>query len=255
MKILLATILLLSSLSAFCKQDGEFLRLEQADFPVNSTMLEEMNLTNTSYYSVGLLSTEDLKKIELKSFVELDFLNLTELSKQSYVVSKHAYLVNRAADLWSCALLDNVKYVRSLISPDTHRTDIMKFHVKSKKKFDVVFTGDLKDCTAGLSAEFERKFALLKSLDTEVTLDFHGAFAKQESNFNKGATKTWSLTKIYRMPTAKKEKTLVITYEVKAIPERNMLKNIVISEQINRMDETEAANAKFELENNSGRMD
>lgn len=236
---------------------GQFIRQTESDYAVTPEMIKEMADIGTSFYSVNLMTKEELMKPERAAFVELDYMGQYKLENNHYLVSKHVYMLNRTADFFSCGLLGNIKYVRALEKESVTRTGDMTYLMKGDKfmvykyQFDLNWFADLPDCQNIASSgtqEMNEDLEKLKAMDPAVDLPLHGAYLKDKPNFTKFLTSGWIFAKIHRVPHVDGEKTLLITYEVTAMPSQFAIKNIVENGHIQVMELEEKANSEFKPE-------
>jgi len=249
-KLALLTLSLLSfSALAQAKKKG-FIRLSESNFPVTKDMVQAMLKEGKSFYSVNLMNREEFFQPSRKAFLELDYMGQSKLKNNSYLVSKHVYLLNRPADFFSCELLENIKYIRALEKESVTRVGPLNYLMKGeqfmvyKYQFDLNWFADLQDCknlvTEG-STEMNDNIAKLKTFDKGITYPLHGTYLKDKPNFTQFLTSGWIFAKIHRI----EQKTLMITYEVSAMPSEYAIKNIVENGHIQVMELEEKANSEF----------
>lgn len=255
--LVLLTLGLLSFAALADERAGQFIRQTESDYEVTKEMIQEMADIGTSFYSVNLMTKEELMQPERASFVELDYMGQYKLENNHYLVSKHVYMLNRPADIFSCETLGNIKYVRALEKESVTRTGDMSYLMKGDKfmvykyQFDLNWFADLPDCQNIVSSgtqEMNDDLAKLKAMDPAVDLPVHGAYLKDKPNFTKFLTSGWIFAKIHRVPHVDGEKTLMITYEVTAMPSQFAIKNLVENGHIQVMELEEKANSEFKLE-------
>jgi hypothetical protein len=250
----------LFSMTAFANsaKGGEFIRRQASDFEVTEAMLQDMAKNDSSFYSVSLMTKEKLMLPERKSFVDLDYMGLSKRPAQHYLVSKHTYMLPRSADFFSCNLLNDIKYVRALEKENVSRVGEMKYLLKGDKfgvykyQFDLNWFADLPDCQNIKDGNAAMNEALSKSRDTDsqISLKLHGSYLKDKPNFTKFLTGGWIFAKIFRVPDAKGEKTLLVTYEISAMDSQYAsMPQIVENGHIQVMQLEEKANSGFKQDN------
>lgn len=184
---------------------------------LNFTVKGEELLKGDVYYSVDVLTKKELKKI-LPHFLDLDTSGFTKSKNSPLLVSKSAYVVNKAIGVFDHQKASSLRYIRHLMGDQkvteiTERTFSVEIPGGTREQYKLRTHFDSDDISATTNSRAIRAITGAKKMDIQVQAA-SSIIMREMWDYSRGSNGGVHVTGFVPL---KENKTLVIDYGIMSL--------------------------------------